>query len=272
MNLTRQRLDLCVPSADVWFLEYNNTDASLTDRLVASLPREDTKRLTHMRVHGARLQRLLSRYTLRQVLSLYCPVSPNDWVFRYGVYGKLEIAGPRSCQVSFNISHTQGMVACVVGTADVGIDIEQTTREVSVDSLARLFTERESRYLNAVVDAAARRSCFFQYWTLKEACSKAIGRGLTMPFNTFFVELGSSIVWLPKVPGVQHNRCYVTHYWPSSQHLIAVAIVKDKGLPLTVTWNRVRMSDQTLNTTRLTYTLEKSTINPDPSRTNPSRL
>lgn len=75
----------------------------------------------------------------------------------------------------FNISHTDGLVACVAaaGAGRVGVDVE---REGAVDitEFRRVFTAAEYAGLAALPDPTEE---FYRLWTRKEAVMKADGRG-----------------------------------------------------------------------------------------------
>ena len=75
----------------------------------------------------------------------------------------------------FNISHTDGLVACVaaVGAGRIGVDVERKGA-VDITEFRRVFTGREYARLEALPDPAEE---FYRLWTRKEAVMKADGRG-----------------------------------------------------------------------------------------------
>jgi 4'-phosphopantetheinyl transferase len=125
----------------------------------------------------------------RLCLSRYAPVAPRAWRFAIGERGKPEIEAPPS-PLRFNLSHTDGLVACLVARdADVGVDVETVARGTDMAGVAsRFFAEPEVEALLAL-PAQAHKRRFFEYWTLKEAYIKARGLGLAIPLGDFWFTL-----------------------------------------------------------------------------------
>jgi 4'-phosphopantetheinyl transferase len=125
----------------------------------------------------------------RLCLSRYAGVDPRAWRFVVGERGKPEIAEPASA-LRFNLSHTDGLVACLVAEGiDVGVDVETTARRTDTDAIAsRFFAEPEVAALLAL-PASEHKRRFFEYWTLKEAYIKARGLGLAIPLGDFWFTL-----------------------------------------------------------------------------------
>lgn len=134
---------------------------------------------------------------LRETLSHYAPIEPADWTFQTNDYGKPAISNPGYENLQFNLSHTQGLVAVAVtqGKA-VGVDVEQSTRNVDLQSLSRhVFAPSEVDDVLSVDESAIQRKKFFTYWTLKEAYIKARGRGLSLPLKKFWFCPTSTNQW-----------------------------------------------------------------------------
>lgn len=96
-----------------------------------------------------------------------------------GKYGKPFLKG--NPEVHFNISHANGIAACIVSERECGIDCERV-REFHPNVMKRAFTEAE-RELVMSSPQDERDLMFFRLWTLKEAYIKMIGKGLSFPLN-----------------------------------------------------------------------------------------
>ncbi|MAP11691.1 MAG: 4-phosphopantetheinyl transferase [Gammaproteobacteria bacterium] len=125
----------------------------------------------------------------RVVLSRYTPgVDPAMWRFVTNEYGRpeLEPSMPFANRLRFNISHTHGLVACIVTDGiDCGVDVEQARPLDELWAIAHsVFAERELADLRSleVLDQHPR---FYDYWTLKESYIKARGMGLSLPLQGF---------------------------------------------------------------------------------------
>lgn len=96
-----------------------------------------------------------------------------------GKYGKPALE--EHPDIHFNISHADGICACIVSDRECGIDCERI-RDFRPNILKRIFSEQEQTYFRNVPDEE-KNTAFFRLWTLKEAYIKAIGRGLSFPMN-----------------------------------------------------------------------------------------
>ncbi len=95
------------------------------------------------------------------------------------------LAAPELC-LSFSSSGVIA-VACASRSAQLGIDIERL-RTVG-DPLAlstRFFNLQETAYL-AALPKALQEIEFLKFWTIKEACLKAIGKGIVFGLDTFSI-------------------------------------------------------------------------------------
>lgn len=76
----------------------------------------------------------------------------------------------------FNISHSGGLCACMLGDSPVGIDIQEKIPSLNIEHLsARFFSPAECQTVN---DAADPSNAFFTIWTKKEALGKYLGCGV----------------------------------------------------------------------------------------------
>lgn len=131
---------------------------------------------------------LVTRALVRTVLSQYALVTPEDWVFSTNKYGRPEVANGAASdeRLSFNISHTQGLIVLgVTGQRALGVDVENVrARQVSIDIADRFFAPAEVAALSAV-PPDQQQDRFFEYWTFKESYIKARGMGLSIPLDKF---------------------------------------------------------------------------------------
>ncbi|WP_019027448.1 4'-phosphopantetheinyl transferase family protein [Colwellia piezophila] len=128
---------------------------------------------------------LITRAFIRDLLSYYADIAPQDWQFEKGEKDKPEIV---NCPLPlrFNISHTKNLIICAVTLEDdIGCDVENTGRSNDVLAIAeRYFSPKETTELFALPEVQ-QRNRFFDYWTLKESYIKAWGLGLAIPLTDF---------------------------------------------------------------------------------------
>lgn len=105
-------------------------------------------------------------------------------------YGKPSLA--EYPEVKYNISHADGICACIVSEHECGIDCENV-RIYRPNVMKRAFSEEEKNLvLNA--DENSRDLIFFRLWTLKEAYIKAIGIGLSFPMSKVNFSFDGNII------------------------------------------------------------------------------
>jgi 4'-phosphopantetheinyl transferase len=168
----------------------------------------------------------------RLALSRYGDLAPEQWRFEEGRDGKPSLpADAGTPPLTFNLSHTQGLVACAIAPGvDVGIDVERVDRRVGAEEIAARFFSPEERADLASCPAGERARRFFELWTLKEAYIKAIGKGLSHSLNTFGFALNEpgSIGFLPP-PDVDMSAWQFALFAPTGLHAMALAVRREHG-------------------------------------------
>jgi 4'-phosphopantetheinyl transferase len=173
------------------------TDARLLDRYADILSKQELAR--EERLMTAELRHLfrVSHALVRTTLSRYAPVPPAAWEFCEGEYGRPEISGPTGVPpLRFNLSHTQGLIACLVcRDIDCGVDVERSGRVKHLLSVARrVFSTSEIADIQRHT-GAAQQGRFTDFWVLKEAYIKARGMGFQLPLReiTFTIQARGDI-------------------------------------------------------------------------------
>lgn len=141
---------------------------------------EERTRHDGMRSPRRREQFLAGHWLLRIVGTGFGDASPDDWSFLVDEHGRpgLRSRGRDRCKLYASVSHSGNWVAVAAAMQPIGIDIECDSRPRDLDRLAaEVFPEAQWRPLRELPDAA-RRSAFYEQWTLREAMGKREGRGL----------------------------------------------------------------------------------------------
>jgi 4'-phosphopantetheinyl transferase len=163
-------------------------DAAAIEAAFRILSPDEKARAERFMFPNDRRDYIAAHALLRRALSERHALDPRDWRFAAGSGGKpeLEAAQGHATRVSFNLSHTDGFVACAIGRgAEIGIDVEAIDRRTDVMALAdRYFSPAERADLHARATGAAERR-FIEIWTLKEAFVKATGAGVTRALDAF---------------------------------------------------------------------------------------
>lgn len=219
----------------LWLASPGSMEPGIAGRLLELLGPQERER--HARFHFERHRReyLAAHALLRLSLSRHAPVGPRAWTFSAGPRGRPELAGPPGVPpLRFNLSHTEGLVACAVTCgADVGVDVEHVVeRRWDVLALARqVFAADELRDLQARPHGE-RAARFFDYWTLKEAYAKARGDGLSLPLQSVAYRLqGEGRVGVSFHPPLDDDPAdwWFTLLHPTPTHRAALAVRSGAG-------------------------------------------
>ena len=187
INTKRTAARLEENQVDIWCARLSGiSDVGLFHSYRELLTDEETERYIRFAFEKDRKQFLLTRALERDVLSRYLGVEPAALVFTRNEYGKPALAEPLDRQITFSLSHTQGLSVCAVASEQmIGVDVESLQRIPSHQDIAkRFFASSEVAFLGSL-DEMERRREFLRLWTLKEAFVKARGLGLSIPLNSF---------------------------------------------------------------------------------------
>ena len=84
----------------------------------------------------------------------------------------------------FSISHTPNHAFCVISDKPVGIDAEETDRQISLSLVEKLLSPAELEQFRQSDDP---RLALLKFWVLKEAAGKCSGEGMQLwPNRTSF--------------------------------------------------------------------------------------
>ena len=122
----------------------------------------------------------------RKVLADYVGVAPSEIRMRTSGHGKPELDPP--CGVFFNASHSDGLaIIAVVSERLVGVDIERVRPLPDALEVADGFFSCGEIDLLRATPEDSRAEAFLTIWTRKESYVKAVGAGLSVPFDRFDV-------------------------------------------------------------------------------------
>jgi 4'-phosphopantetheinyl transferase len=134
---------------------------------------------------------IVSRCSLRKILSRYLDLPPAAIKFNHGEFGKPYIDMlPRGGGLSFNLSHSGEYILIAVGrNREVGVDVEKIRPEIDLEGIARRFFSSSEVESLINLEDELHLEAFFRCWTRKEAYLKARGGGLSIPLDQFDVTL-----------------------------------------------------------------------------------
>ena len=169
------------PGLNLWTLDLDRYAASVT---LDGLPAEDRSRARRLTpIEGRRL--LARRHVLRGLLASASGRAPTSLQIAYHPGGKPCLG---QSGLSFNISHSGSTALIGIGNAGpLGVDLE-TRRPIPEDGgiVRNSFTQKEREEWQQATPRH-RLDTFLRCWTRKEACAKAIGLGVRIPFDRIAV-------------------------------------------------------------------------------------
>jgi 4'-phosphopantetheinyl transferase len=188
MQALLQKLPVCpslMPNrAHVWQANLNLPENVLAE-LQTFLTSEELSRAGKFLLPQARRQFIISRGLLKYFVGNYLEIPPAKVQFAQNTYGK-----PFVNNLEFNLSHSNDLVLLAFShSRPIGVDIEQVRSNLDYEGIARKnFSQAENKILHSLSGTPKLRA-FFEIWTMKEACIKAVGKGLSIPLTHFGVSL-----------------------------------------------------------------------------------
>jgi 4'-phosphopantetheinyl transferase len=170
----------------VWNVPTNN--AQKLEEFAEVLSPEERARADRFHFEQDRRTFIICRGTLRRLISSYTGQEASRIGFRLGPQGKPSLKDVPESDVRFNVSHSGELALLAFSLRhEVGVDVELKRTEVDFLSLAELSFSKDERAAILSCSAADRADLFYEFWTCKEACIKADGRGMSVPLDQFSV-------------------------------------------------------------------------------------
>jgi 4'-phosphopantetheinyl transferase len=138
---------------------------------------------------------VVARGLLRRILGRYLNLPPGALHFGYTRHGKPYLANELAeGALRFNLSHSHGLALYAVARgSEVGVDLERIRLELPDEELAERFFAPQERAALRTLAQDLRPRAFFELWTRKEAYLKGIGKGHSLPLDSFTVSLGAPL-------------------------------------------------------------------------------
>jgi len=170
------------------------------------LSSEERKRAFEFAFSRRRKQYIMSRYSMRTILSFYLNVHPKEIAFTYNDYGKPSI---NATDFEFNLTYrNEHALLAVTHHSPVGIDMEQMSHDLDLEPMARMiFSPQEYRDFLSLDDISKHRA-LYHAWTCKEAFTKCLGWGLSFDLKCCQVHLQAP----PELLSISHPQFKAQDY------------------------------------------------------------
>jgi 4'-phosphopantetheinyl transferase len=112
------------------------------------------------------------------ILARYLRTAPELVNLAAGPNGKPRLIHP-FMDLRFNVSHSHdlALIGITLGR-EIGVDVERVQQEILFEEIAAHYFEPTEVWELRTMPPEERVWKFFDFWTRKEACLKASGRGL----------------------------------------------------------------------------------------------
>ena len=200
-------------------------DTSLNDinSFIPLLSEERIKKINKYIYENVRKISILSEILVKYTLYKEYRFSPHFIIFEYNEFGKPFL---KDCKdIFFNISHSGNWIVCTVSESPVGIDVEGKTSDV-IPIAQKFFSEYENEYIRSG-GLNNQDEMFCKIWTLKESYLKCIGKGLTIPLNSFSFEFHRDEILLYK-DNVRISDFFFMNKKIDNDHYLSVCVNADK--------------------------------------------
>jgi 4'-phosphopantetheinyl transferase len=177
--------------------------------LKGSLSIDERMKAEHFTFERYKSQFIAARGILRLILACYLSVEPGVIRFCYEKDGKPRLQNAfGKTGIQFNLSHSEGL-ALYVFTRDheVGVDVEYMREISEMEQIVEQFFSVRERVFFGALPTSEKQETFFNWWTRKEAFTKATGEGLSYPLDRFDVSAapGKSVELLRTVGGAKEG-------------------------------------------------------------------
>lgn len=125
--------------------------------------------------------------------------------------------------IHYNISHTDGMVACGIGDKELGIDVERI-RPFRNNILRRVFSDAERLRMEELPEEE-HSQYFFRIWTLKESYLKAVGWGITVPLTGISFEWKGDSLPVCSISGASFQQTMV-----EGEYVLSICALGDEEI------------------------------------------
>ena len=174
---------------EIWFGRVSDISAH-AGAICEWLSDGERERLGAFSLDRERKSFVATRILLKCVLSRFVDVPARSWQIDSDPFGAPYIRDKQNpFGIQINLSKSIEWVACAVSRVRCGVDVEDVTRPVDLESEpANILSGAELEQLDAL-PREEKTSYFFKLWCLKEAYVKARGVGFHQKATSFSVQL-----------------------------------------------------------------------------------
>ncbi len=167
---------------------YHKIDFALPEEeylsLLCAIRKNKQKKIKRFRFYEDKLRCLFGELLLKHTLEKNYNIDYIKEIITDDEFGKPHLSGK---EISFNISHSGDWVTCICYENNCGIDVEKMENP-PYEIMPKNFTQNEILQIENN-NPLVKEQNFYKMWVLKESYIKMIGQGLSIPLDSFCVDI-----------------------------------------------------------------------------------
>jgi len=182
------------------FLNYSSDDINKVEYLKKHISKQKLNKIGRLKRHEDQMRSIIGDVMVRWLICNKYNLFNENLEFNTNEYGKPFLTN-KNIDVNFSISHSGSWVVVALSSFDIGIDIEKIMK-IDIKIMSQFFTPEESNALTKLLPEE-QLHYFYELWTLKESYVKAIGKGLSVPLDSFSINTNDQCITM--FPQCLHN-------------------------------------------------------------------
>lgn len=203
-------IEICAVNCTEWLSKSQFT------KLLSFVDKDKQTRINRFVKNEDAQRTLIADILARQMICNKINLPPHKIEFSYNDYGKPYLKA--NSTVHFNVTHSENWVVCAIDDKPLGIDIEHV-KPIDSHIAENFFSDEENRALD-FTDDDKKLEYFYDTWTLKESYVKALGKGLSIPLNSFVILKYDGFIILKS--GLDKNKYYFRQYAIDRNYILSV--------------------------------------------------
>lgn len=193
----------------IYALKTVSINEKLLNLLYPLISKDKIERSKRFKFQKDAIHCLLGDILLRYALFHKYNIKINQLSFTYNDYQKPSIKD--YADIHFNLSHSGDWLVCAINNQPVGVDVQEISPIDALSITKRYFTTEEQKYfINKNNDEIL--SIFYDLWCMKESYIKLTGQGLSLPLNSFRIDLDTKPINIINTKTQEHLAKIDQHY------------------------------------------------------------
>ncbi|NLW46659.1 MAG: 4'-phosphopantetheinyl transferase superfamily protein [Firmicutes bacterium] len=207
---------------EVYAVKIDQTiDSARFGRFMACVGQEKRDRIQRFYRIEDQQRALIGDILIRFLLCNKLLLDNNALIFEKTEFGKPFLVNDH--KIHYNISHSGEWVLGAIHYLPVGVDVEKI-QPLDYQLAARFFSEAEYFNLNNK-EGQAKLEYFYEIWTLKESYIKAVGKGLSIPLESFSININEAAITVETIKGP--GKYYFNRYQLDQGYKVAVCAMEN---------------------------------------------